>query len=73
MSDVVVGTLLAVLIFLLGLWARRNLANLVPQSLSPYRREKKELELRRGAYALMGFAVFIAIGVVARIVFTLLH
>lgn len=73
MSDVLFGMLFALGLFLVGLWGRRNAANLVPPTLGAEPREKKELELRRGAVTLIVLAVLITLGVVARVVFTLLR
>lgn len=68
-DDVLFGLLFAAILLLIGWWGRRNAATLVPPSLSAESRARKERELRRGAFAMVGFGVLVMLGVVARLVF----
>lgn len=71
MTDVPFTLLFAAILFLIGLWGRRNLNGLVPSTLSAHGRAKRERELRRGTSVLIGFATLIALAVVARVLVTL--
>jgi hypothetical protein len=68
-ADVLLGLVLAAVLFLIGWWGRRNAAALVPPSLSAESRARKERELRRGAFALIGLGVLVFVGVLARLIF----
>lgn len=69
MTDVPFALLFAAVLLLIGLWGRRNLAGLVPSTLSAQGRAKRERELRRGALALIAFSVLIALATLARVVY----
>jgi hypothetical protein len=64
---------LAVVIFLIGLWGRRNATDLVPSSLSPIRQVQKARQFRRGALALILLSVAMVLDVAARVVYGLLQ
>lgn len=68
MSDILVGVGFSLLLFLVGLWGRRNVSALVPRSMSSRGQQRRETELRRGSTALIGLAVLVLIGCIARVV-----
>jgi hypothetical protein len=73
MSDVLVAALIACVLLPLGLWGRRNVAGLVPPSLSTYGQIKRARELRRGATTLIVVSAVLFIGAAARLVTILIR
>jgi hypothetical protein len=73
MTDVLVATFVACVLLAMGLWGRRNAAGLVPPSLSTYGQIKRARELRRGATTLIVVSTLLLIGVVVRLVMTLIR
>ncbi|GAA5161639.1 hypothetical protein GCM10023321_46200 [Pseudonocardia eucalypti] len=71
MTDVLFTLLFATILFLIGIWGRRNLNGLVPSTLSAEGRAKRARELRLGTSVLIAFAVLIALATLARIVVSL--
>jgi hypothetical protein len=69
----IVVLVLAVGIFLIGLWGRRNATDLVPSSLSPIRQVQKARQFRRGALALILLSVAMVLDVAVRVVYGLLQ
>lgn len=67
-SDVLFGLLFAAIPLGLGWWGRRNAATLVSPVLSSESRQRKERELRRGAFALSALGVLVLVGVLARLI-----
>jgi peptidyl-prolyl cis-trans isomerase C len=63
---------LALVLFGIGLWGRRNAATLAPASLSPDRRERKQRSLRRGGLTCMVGAGFLVLATTAGILVQLL-
>lgn len=64
--NLVGSLLLGAMVFLVGWWGRRHVAALVPPTLPPDEREKRERTLRRGALTCQAVGVlFAVVGAVA--------
>lgn len=64
-SSVWVALVFAAVLFIIGMWGRRNAGNLVLSTLSPSAQRAKHRSIRRGAVACMiGGGVFVVLAIV---------